>query len=130
MQPIISLIVIQALAATMLVFAVTAGAQWPGHQWQPQQIDNPYCSAPTYVVAYEPRNAGIQMGPDGYIITVSRNLSGNPPLLRNDKTGQRQNRTKPDRQNRQTKPDRHDVGVFLPEFVRFSYFHAWDRRLR
>ncbi len=57
----------------------TASAQW--NQWgqsQPQQIPNPFCSAPTYIVAHEPRNAGINFDNNGnYYITVSRNLTNN-----------------------------------------------------
>ncbi|MDZ7792068.1 MAG: hypothetical protein U5L08_16515 [Xanthomonadales bacterium] len=83
MQRRIRLITAPALAAvTLLLLTVSASAQWHGRHWQPQQIQNLYCSAPAYIVPFEPRNAGINIGPNGYVITIASALSGDPATVR------------------------------------------------
>lgn len=55
----------------------TASAQRGGVYGQ-QQIYNPYCNVATYVIPYEPRNAGINFDRMGrYYITVAKNLTYN-----------------------------------------------------
>jgi hypothetical protein len=50
-------------------------------QYGAQRIGNPFCSAPTYVIAHEPRNAGINRSAHGVTITVSSRWIANRPLL-------------------------------------------------
>jgi len=78
MKTIKSLILVITLVGVS-VFS-TATAQYGSYNQQ--AISNPYCNVPTYVIAYEPRNAGINFDRMGrYYITVAKHLTYNKSNL-------------------------------------------------